>query len=452
MPSPSLSSIPGAPKFADPSEAFALRQDEQDVLRHARELFTIPRSPANGHQDAIYLTGNSLGAMPKSVRPAIEQELADWERLGVEAHMHGKNPWVPYHEACREPASRLVGALPSEVVLMNSLTVNLHLLMVSFYRPTTERFKIVIEDTAFPSDSYAVQSQAAFYGFDASAAIIRLKPREGETALRTDDILASIDREGPSLALVLLGAVNYLTGQWFDMPRITAHARSKGIIVGWDLAHAAGNVPLSLHDWNVDFAAWCSYKYLNSGPGAVAGAFVHERHGGGGARGGGAIDSPDYLHRFAGWWGNDPAARFKMGPDFAAAPGADGWQISNPPIFSLAPVRVSLGIFDRFGMPTLRAKSLALTGYLEWLLTRHDPDNPTASSRFTILTPRDPAQRGCQLSIAVQGCGREMLSKLHARGVICDFREPNVVRAAPVPLYTSFHDVWRFAQALRSCC
>jgi kynureninase len=420
-------------------ESYARALDERDALRHTRDLFVIPtvrditRGQTPSDEPCAYFVGNSLGLMPKATPAAIQQELDDWSRLAVEAHFEGATPWFSYHEVFREMGARLVGAVPGEVVMMNSLTVNLHLLMVSFYRPTPHRYKIIIEDGAFPSDSYAVASQAAFHGFDPAEAVVRLKPREGEQTLRTEDVIDAIGFHGSSTALVMLGGVNYRTGQWFDMEAITRAGHEVGAVVGWDLAHAAGSVPMRLHDWNVDFAAWCSYKYLNAGPGAVAGAFVHERHG------------RDFsLPRFAGWWGNDPATRFKMGPDFVPRQGADGWQLSNPPILAMAPLKVSLEIFDRVGMEALRDKSLRLTGYLEYLL-----DQLPAGS-VEILTPRTAADRGGHLSIAVRGHGKELTGKLRARGVICDFREPNVIRVAPVPLYVTFHDVWRFAEALKS--
>jgi kynureninase len=439
----SLNEIASPMPPVDTSEAAALALDRADPLAHCRDWFHIPPAraawagdPAGGETDpeaaAIYLVGNSLGCQPKAVRAAIEQELTDWQHLGVEAHLHATHPWVHYHEEMRDHAARLVGAVPSEVCMMNSLTVNLHMLMATFYRPTRERSRIVIEDSAFPSDSYAVQSQARFHGFDPADAVIRLRPRQGEHTLRTEDISAFLEREGRSVALLLLGGVNYLTGQWFDMPAITSAGRAAGAIVGWDLAHAAGNVPLSLHDWSVDFAAWCTYKYLNSGPGAIAGAFVHERH----------LARTD-LVQFAGWWGNDPATRFKMGPDFVPRHTADRWAVSNPPIFSLTPVRESLAIFDRVGMPALRAKSLKLTGYLESLLATLPP------GLVTSLTPGDPAQRGCALSLVFSRGSREAFAALKRRGVICDFREPNVIRAAPVPLYNTFHDAWKFVDVVR---
>ena len=426
-------------------EAFARELDAADPLARTRELFHIPPAGAEaGGGDVIYMVGNSLGLQPKATRGLIEQELEDWARLAVEAHLHGRDPWLPYHEWFREPAARLVGGVPGECVMMNSLTVNLHLLMVSFYRPTRERYKIIIEDTAFPSDSYAVTSQIRFHGYDPSEALVRIGRRDtggqaasgtpGEGAprpLTTDEVLEVIEREGRRTALVLLGAVNYLTGQWFEMEKITAAARKQGCVVGWDLAHAAGNVPMRLHDWGVDFAAWCTYKYLNSGPGAVAGAFIHERHG----------KNPD-LPRFAGWWGNDPATRFKMGPDFIPREGADGWQLSNPPILALAPVKASMKIFDQVGMAALREKSVRLTGYLEHLLDRQ------GAGRVQIVTPRDPAQRGAQLSLRLPGIGRDAEERLRRMGVVVDYREPDIIRVAPAPLYNTFHDVWRLVQAL----
>ncbi len=423
-------------------EAFAHAMDAADPLRAFREEFAIPTlggvgarptADTRGSSPAVYLTGNSLGAMPKRVPELLAGELEDWARRGVEGHVHGRDPWLPYHEQFRGPLGRLVGGLDHEVVAMNTLTVNLHLLMVSFYRPTAERFKIVIEDSAFPSDSYAVASQAAFHGHDPKAAIVRLKPREGETSLRTEDIVATIGREKP--ALVMLGAVNYLTGQWFDMAAITKAGHDSGAVVGWDLAHAAGNVPMRLHDWNIDFAAWCSYKYLNSGPGAVAGAFVHERHV---ARASG----PSGLPRFAGWWGHEPATRFKMGPEFVPTPSADAWSLSNPPIFSLTPLKASLELFERATMAQLREKSLKLTGYMGALL------GASANRSVSCLTPTDVAQRGCQWSLVVPGSSKAVQQALLERGVVCDFREPNVIRAAPAPLYNSFHDVWRFTNEL----
>lgn len=419
-----------APDQLAQREAEARRLDARDPLANERDGFHLP-TDAQGVPLA-YFTGNSLGLQPKTTRAMVERELDDWARLAVEGHHEALRPWVSYHELAREKLARLVGAQPREVVAMNTLTVNLHLLMVSFYRPTRDRFRILIEDSAFPSDSYAVASQTRFHGFNPDDAIVRLKPRDGEHALRTEDVEALLQREGDSIALMMLGGVNYLTGQWFDMERLTRAGQNAGCVVGWDLAHAAGNVPLKLHDWNADFAAWCHYKYMNSGPGAVAGAFVHERH---------WRDGSSDLPRFEGWWGHDPDVRFRMEPRFVPAPGADAWQLSNPPILSLAPVLASLDIFDRVGMERLREKSLALTGFLESLLDDLGP-------RVRVLTPREPARRGCQLSIVVEGASRRTHAQLRAAGVVCDFREPNVIRAAPVPLYNTFHDCWRLAGAL----
>ena len=428
-------------------ETFARELDRADPLAHLRAKFEIPKARdvgaehAGGSELCVYLTGNSLGCMPKSARAAVMSELDDWARVGVEGHIHGRNPWLPYHEVFRHTGARLVGARAGEVVMMNQLTVNIHLLMVSFYQPTAQRYKIIIEDQAFPSDSYAVNTQARFHakaaGFDAAAAVIRLKPRDGEWTLRTGDILQAIEQHGKSTALVMLGGVNYLTSQWFDMPAITQTAKKQGCTVGWDLAHAAGNVPLELHEWDVDFAAWCSYKYLNSGPGAVAGAFVHQQH----------ADRTD-LPRFAGWWGNDPSDRFVMRPDFVPRAGADGWQLSNPPILAMAPLRASLELFDSVGMTALREKSLKLTRYMEQLIDAI-PGN-AAGQRVEIITPRDPTRRGCALSLIIKYDPRGAAEWLKKAGVVCDFREPNVIRAAPVPMYSSFHDVWRFVSVLAS--
>lgn len=429
-------------------EAFALARDRADPLRDFRDEFHVPLARdvgGSGDGASLYFVGNSLGLMPRATRAALTQELDDWSRLGVEGHFHAAHPWYPYHEALRPGLAHVVGALPREVVAMNSLTANLHFLMVSFYRPTRDRFKIVIEDSAFPSDSYAVQSQADFHarasGFDAANAVVRLRPREGEATLRTPDILDALDRERDAIALVMLSGVNYLTGQVFAMREITAFARSRGVAVGWDLAHAAGNIPLSLHDDGPDFAAWCSYKYLNAGPGAIAGAFVHERHLAG------AGDPRSTLPRFAGWWGNDPATRFKMTPDFVPSGTADAWSLSNPPVLAAAPLRVSLDLFQRATMTALRAKSIDLTAYLRSLID--DLNARPGRPSIRVLTPDDPAQRGCQLSLLLPGDARAAHRTLQARGVVADFREPNVVRVAPVPLYNTFHDVWRLASILR---
>jgi len=400
-----------------PGIEFAREMDGKDALACYRDQFHIPTK--NG-KECIYLCGNSLGLQPKTTETAIGQELEDWKNIGVEGHHHAKNPWIPYHEFLTKQYANLVGAKPSEVVAMNSLTVNLHLMMVSFYRPTKTRHKIVIEANAFPSDRYAVASQIRYHGFDPKTSLIEWNPSE--------DIEQLIKREGGNIALMLIGGVNYYTGQLFDMAAITKAGQAVGAIVGFDLAHAAGNVPMKLHDWGVDFAAWCSYKYLNSGPGSVAGCFVHERH------------AKTDLPRFSGWWGHDKKTRFKMGPEFAVMEGAEGWQVSNPPILSLAAVKAALDIFDEVGMDVLRKKSLELTGYLEFLL------DELKSDTFTILTPRDPNQRGCQLSIVVKKDGRKVFEMLAANGIVCDWREPDCIRVAPVPLYNSFTDVYRFVE------
>ena len=414
------------------SESFARTMDGQDSLKDFREKFHIPKQ-SNG-EEAIYLTGNSLGLQPKSTRAYIEQELEDWKNLGVEGHLRAKNPWLPYHEFLTEQMANVVGAQPIETVVMNSLTVNLHLLMVSFYRPTRERYKIVIEAGAFPSDQYAIESQIKFHGFNVVDSLIELKPRENEAILRTEDIEKTIAENGDSVALVLLGGVNYYTGQAFDMRRVTEIGHKFGSVVGFDLAHAAGNLLLELHDWNVDFAAWCSYKYLNSGPGGIGGVFVHERHAE-------AFDLP----RFAGWWGHDKETRFLMGDKFIPIKGAEGWQLSNPPIFQMASLRASLEIFDEAGMKNLVEKSKQLTGYLEFLL------NQIKDERISVITPSNPEERGCQLSIRVKNADKNLFKAITEKGVIADWREPDVIRVAPVPLYSSFMDVWKFVEILKDC-
>jgi kynureninase len=398
-----------------------------DPLAEYRSKFFIP--PHDDGREQVYLCGHSLGLQPKSARSFIEAELEDWAQLGVEGHFRARSPWMPYHRLLTDQAARLVGAKPSEVVVMNSLTVNLHLMMVSFYRPTIGRHKIVVEAGAFPSDQYAVKSQIRFHGYNPTTSLIELRPREGEDILREEDVCELIGREGESIALILMGGVNYSTGQAFDMRMITAAGHEQGCVVAFDLAHAAGNLVLKLHEWDVDWAAWCSYKYLNAGPGAIAGCFVHERHGAN-------VDLP----RFAGWWGHDEATRFKMSPEFHPMQGADGWQLSNPSIFSMAPLRASLELFGEAGMPKLREKSEALTAYLEEDLTKR------ADGRFSIVTPGEKSRRGAQLSIRVGSRRRDLVDQLAAQGVICDWREPAIVRAAPVPLYNSFEDVERFVE------
>jgi len=448
------------------SASFAAEMDTNDNLKSSREKFYIPKQ-ASG-EDVLYFTGNSLGLQPQTVRALIEQELKDWETLGVEGHFHAKNPWMPYHEFVTEQMAKIVGARAVEVVAMNSLTVNLHLLMVSFYRPTRSRHKIVIESGAFPSDQYAVQSQIKFHQRSEPFAVanglslesqnaeinsnvsnanlqpsataggsdwlIELAPREGETLLRAEDIEKTLVENGDAIALILLGGVNYYTGQAYDMRRITEIGHKAGAVVGFDLAHAAGNIELHLHDWNVDFAAWCSYKYLNAGPGGIAGCFVHERH----------AESFD-LPRFAGWWGHDKATRFLMESKFVPMRGAEGWQLSNPPIFQLAALKASLDIFEETGMRALTEKSRKLTGFLEFLL------GEIKDERISVITPSNPESRGCQLSIRVKDSDKTLYKALSDKGVVADWREPDVIRVAPVPLYNTFTDVYKFAEILKSC-
>jgi kynureninase len=403
--------------------------DEQDPGH--RHLFHIPPAEGGNYPEVAYFAGNSLGLQPKATRDELNEDLDEWARLGVEGHLDAKRPWLPYHELLTAQAARLVGAKPAEVVVMNSLTVNLHLLMVSFYRPAGTRTKIVIEDAAFPSDSYAVRSQARFHGLDPDQTVVRLKPREGEDTLRTEDVIAAITDK---VALVMLGGVNYLTGELMDIPAITEAGRNAGAIVGWDLAHAAGNIPLNLHESGADFAAWCSYKYLNSGPGALAGVFVHERH-----------HADDGMNRFEGWWSTEPATRFEMTPTSRPPRSADAWQISNPPIFAMGPVRTSLRIFDEVGMPALRERSLRLTGYLRGLF-----DDVVATRPLSVITPREPERHGCQLSVRLhEGNAGALTKRLRfEHGVIADARQPDIVRFAPVPLYSTYQDCRRAAEAL----
>ncbi len=381
----------------------------------------------------VYLSGNSLGLMPHAVRDLMAQELADWSRLGVEGHQKAKTPWYSYHENFTQAGARLVGAEPGEVVLMNSLTTNLHLMMVSFYRPAGPRRKILIEDAAFPSDTYAVASHLETRGIDPADGMVQLKPDPGQACLTTEGIEQAIAALGDELALVLLPGIQYYTGQRLDVARIAAAAHRVGAIAGFDLAHAVGNVPLQLHDWNVDFAAWCSYKYLNGGPGAPGGCFVHARHGANAS-----------LPRLAGWWGNDPATRFRLhlNDRFVPAPGGAGWQLSNPSVLAMTPLLASMAQFDRAGMVALRQKSLRLTGYLEFLLRR------VPSGRLAILTPADPEARGCQLSVLIPERAKAVFDAVRARGILPDFRQPDVIRMSPVPLYNSFHDVWRAGTAM----
>ena len=405
-------------------ESWALAQDSLDPLASFREEFELP-TDARG-APLVYLAGNSLGLMPRAAREAVEAELDDWSRLGVAGHLQGRTPWYSYHETVRESLAKLVGAEPHEVVAMNSLTVNLHLLLVSLYRPTASRARILLETIPFPSDAYAIESHLETRGFGPEQ-VLRADP---------DALEGVIEEWSGEIAVVWLSAVHYFSGRWIDIERITRVAHRAGCLIGLDLAHAIGNVELALHDHDVDFAVWCSYKYLNAGPGAIGGCYLHERH----AR---RIDLP----RFAGWWGNDPATRFAMQsrPRFAPVPGADGWQLSNPPILSFAPLRASLSLFDRAGMDRLRRKSVRLTGYLEFLVAS------LGNQGVEVLTPRDPARRGAQLSIRMKGHdAQSLVGALEARGVVTDFRDPDVIRAAPAPLYNSFHDVWRFHETLRA--
>jgi kynureninase len=408
---------------------FALQMDSNDLLHSFRLKFHIPKTPAG--KDVIYFAGNSLGLQPKSVRAYVEQELLDWELMGVEGHNHAKHPWLPYHEFLTEQTAQLVGAKPEEVVNMNSLSVNLHLMMVSFYRPTPQRNKILIEANAFPSDHYAVQSQIKFHGYDPSECLLEMKPRDGEVTIRTEDILELIEKDGDSIALIMFAGVNYYTGQAFEFEKIISAGHKKGCIVGFDHAHGAGNLVLKLHDWNCDFAVWCSYKYLNGGPGAIAGAFVHKKH---------LLDMT--IPKFWGWWGQDKATRFLMDHDFRPIPTVESWQLSNPPILQLAALRASLDIFHDAGMESLRAKSEMLTGFMEFLINENNNGN------IEIITPHEPNERGCQLSLRAKTGGRALHHRLNENGIICDWREPDVIRVAPVPLYNTFNDVWNFVKLL----
>lgn len=419
-------------QLPDSSPASARQWDAEDPLRAFRAEFHLPQ---HAGRDAIYFTGNSLGLQPKAAAAAVQQELEDWARLGVEGHFHAQHPWYSYHEELTASTARVVGALEEEVVVMNQLTSNLHFLLVSFYRPTGKRVKILTEQRPFPSDTYAFATQIKFHGLDPEACLVEVQPRPGEHVLRPEDILAKIQELGDELALVCFGGVNFLTGQAFDIQGITAAAHQVGAFAGFDLAHGAGNLHLQLHHDGPDFACWCSYKYLNSGPGGVAGAFVHQRHLG------------KELPRFAGWWGHDKHTRFQMERDFQPMPTAEAWQVSNAPVLPMAVHRVALEQFDRAGMERLRAKSIRLTGYLRSLIEDISQRN---GGLFTIVTPNDPAQSGAQLSILVNGDGRGIFKGLTERGVYCDWREPNVLRMAPVPMYNSFEDVWRFGEALEA--
>ncbi|MBL0128998.1 MAG: kynureninase [Flavobacteriales bacterium] len=413
------------------SLSYAQACDAKDPLRAFRDEFHFPQHEG---KPVIYFTGNSLGLQPKGAAAALKQELDDWSAFGVEGHFKATHPWYSYHEELTGSTARLVGAKEEEVVVMNQLTSNLHFLLVSFFRPNGTRKKILTEQRPFPSDTYALASQIAFHGGDPENDLVEVAPRAGEYTLRTEDIIARINELGEELALVCIGGVNFYTGQAFDMAAITQAAHAVGAIAGFDLAHAAGNLQLKLHDWNVDFACWCTYKYLNSGPGSVAGAFVHERHLGKG------------LPLFAGWWGHDKKERFKMERTFKPMPTAEAWQVSNAPVFSMAVHRVALEQFDRAGMDRLRAKSEQLTAYLAFTIGAVAKET---GSKLEVITPSDPAQRGCQLSVLAHGKGRGLFDALTERGVVADWREPNVIRVAPVPMYNSFEDVFRFGMILK---
>jgi kynureninase len=418
------------------SLAFAREQDKRDSLKKFRSKFYFPK---HGGRDALYFCGNSLGLQPRTVAANITTELEDWSRFASEAHFKAHTPWYSYHEVFAKPLSKLCGALPQEVIAMNQLTVNLHLLLITFYRPTAGRYKIICEASAFPSDQYALQTQMNLHGIDPDKALVEVTPRKGEHLLRTEDILKAIDEHAGSLALVLFGGINYLTGQLFDMPSITRAAHKAGALAGFDLAHAMGNAELKLHDWQADFAVWCSYKYLNSGPGGVAGAFIHSKH-----------TANLRLPRLGGWWGYDKKTRFLMKKKFIPMPTAEGWQLSNAPVLSMAAHKASLDIFMQAGgMSPLRKKSRALTAYLESLLM--EINSSGYKTKLEIITPANPDERGCQLSVIAHGAGRELYDKITRSGVYCDWREPNVIRFAPAPLYNSFTDVWKLGQAIQKC-
>jgi kynureninase len=412
---------------------FAQQLDTQDELKQYRNEFIFPQH--NG-KNVIYFTGNSLGLQPKRTKQYVDEVMNDWANLAVEGHFYADKPWWDYHERFANPLSELVGAKPSEVTVMNTLTVNLHLLMVSFYRPTKTRYKIICEEKAFPSDQYMFQGQVGFHGYKPEDAIVEIKRREGEHNIRLEDILAKIDEVGDELALVLFGGVNYYTGQVFDMNAITEAGHKVGAMVGFDLAHAAGNIALKLHDWNVDFAAWCSYKYMNSGPGNASGCFIHEKH----------HDNKE-LDRFGGWWGHNKERRFKMEPQYDPIVGANGWQVSNLPILSLAPYLASIEMFAEVGMEKLIKKRNQLTAYLEFIL--YEIGKELEDSNFEIITPNNQEQRACQLSVFLHGQGRSLFDYLMKNGVVTDWREPNVIRLAPAPFYCSYEDMYEFGQIIK---
>lgn len=413
-----------------PTKDFAKEMDQNDPLKSYRDRFYFPKH--SDGKEAVYLCGNSLGLQPKSAKKHIEAVLDDWRYLGVKGHFEGDHPFATYHEGLGEQMAKIVGAKKKEVVAMNSLTVNLHFMLVSFYKPSKDRFKILIEKNAFPSDQYAVKSQIEFHGFDPNEALIEIEARDGEDLIRTEDILELIERQGENIALVMLGGLNYYTGQAFEMEKITKTGHAMGCMVGFDLAHGAGNLDLHLHDWNVDFAVWCTYKYMNSGPGGIAGCFVHEKH----------VSRTD-LPRFAGWWGHDKATRFLMDDTFVPIQGAEGWQMSNETVLSMAALKASLEIFEEVGMKALIAKSRKVTAYLEYLVGTLETD------RIEIISPKQPELRGAQLSLRVLNSNKSLFVKISGKGVIADWREPDVIRIAPAPLYNNYSDVYEFVQILK---
>ena len=410
--------------------AFAIQKDQEDSLKNYRKEFLIPTN--NEGEELVYLCGNSLGLQPKKTSNYLQQELNDWAKFGVEGHTDAKNPWLPYHEFLTNSMAKIVGAKPSEVVIMNSLTTNLHLMMVSFYQPTKSKYKIVIESDAFPSDKYAMESQLKFHGHDANEGLILWKPREGEELCRFEDLEKIMEDQGDEIALLMIGSTNYYSGQLYPLKKITELGHKHNSLVGFDLAHGVGNIQPNLHETGADFAVWCTYKYLNSGPGSLGGCFVHERH----------ANNPD-LNRFAGWWGHNKQTRFNMRHDFDVIPGAEGWQLSNPAILSMAAIRASLDLFDAAGFENIIKKSKSLTGFLEFLI------NELSDDRINIITPKNPEERGCQLSIQVKSANKELHTQLTKSGVISDWREPDVIRIAPAPLYNSYQDVFEFVQRLK---
>jgi kynureninase len=410
---------------------YAKQLDQEDPISYLRNQFHIPRDKHG--KEWLYFTGNSLGLQPKITSKYIEQELHDWANFGVEGHFEAKNPWLSYHELLTDTMAKVVGAKPIEVVVMNTLTTNLHLLMVSFYQPSKTKYKIIIESDAFPSDRYAVQSQLSFHGFDPEEALIEWKPKEGKELLELEDLKSILDSQGDEVALLLIGGVNYYTGQYLDIKKIAELGHAKKCMVGIDLAHGAGNIQPNLHDSSIDFAAWCTYKYLNSGPGSLSGLFVHEKH----------AQRKD-LPRFAGWWNHNKETRFNMRQPFDVMEGAEGWQLSNPPILSMAAIKASLDIFEKVGMDVLVKKSKKLTGFFEYLV------NEIASDTIEIITPTNPNERGCQLSLQVKNADKNLHKKLTENNIITDWREPDVIRCAPVPMYTSFEDVYHMVTILES--